>query len=247
MATLFISDLHLSQARPEKIELFQQLLQGPARKADALYILGDLFESFWIGVNDLRPPNKQVLNLLQDYTVRPGTRLVLMRGNRDFHIDQRFADATGCELVDDPHVIEPGGERVLLMHGDTLCTDDVDYQKWRRFITHPLVRWLNLHLPMALRQHIATGVRAYTVEATVQKPADITDVNEATVIQAMQHFDVHTLIHGHTHRQAMHDVALTSGMGKRIVLGDWYDKDCVLVQDEAGFRYERVTDFVRQG
>ncbi len=247
MATLFISDLHLSQARPEKIELFQQLLQGPALQADAVYVLGDLFESFWIGVDDPRPPNKQVLNLLRDYTVRQGTRLVVMRGNRDFHIDQRFADATGCELIDDPHVIELDGERVLLMHGDTLCTDDVDYQKWRRFISHPLVRWLNLHLPMALRQRIATGVRAYTVEATEQKPDDITDVNEAAVIQAMQQFDVRTLIHGHTHRQAIHEVALASGMGKRIVLGDWYEKDCVLVHDDAGFRTERLPDYLRQG
>ncbi|MEQ8428115.1 MAG: UDP-2,3-diacylglucosamine diphosphatase [Gammaproteobacteria bacterium] len=240
MTTFFISDLHLSQTRPEKIELFQQLLQGPALDADALYILGDLFENFWIGVDDPRAPNKQVLSLLRDYTVRPGTHLVMMRGNRDFHIDHRFAEATGCELVEDPQLINLDGERVLLMHGDTLCSDDVDYQKWRKFIANPFIRWLNLHLPFSLRQRIATGVREYTVEATEQKLPEITDVTQATVVATMQKHNVLTLIHGHTHRQAMHDVTLESDAGRRIVLGDWYEKDCVLVKDSAGFRFERV-------
>lgn len=244
MTTLFISDLHLSLQRPEKIELFQQLLQGPALNADTLYILGDLFENFWIGVDDPRAPNKQVLSLLRDYTVRPGTRLVMMRGNRDFHIDQRFVEATGCELVEDPQLINLDGERMLLMHGDTLCSDDADYQKWRTFISNPVIRWLNLHLPFALRQRIASSVREYTVEATEQKLPEITDVNQATVIAAMQEYNVSTLIHGHTHRQAMHDVPLENGTGKRIVLGDWYEKDCVLVKDTSGFRFERVAAYL---
>lgn len=244
MTTLFISDLHLSLQRPEKIELFQQLLQGPALNADTLYILGDLFENFWIGVDDPRAPNKQVLSLLRDYTVRPGTRLVMMRGNRDFHIDQRFVEATGCELVEDPQLINLDGERMLLMHGDTLCSDDADYQKWRTFISNPVIRWLNLHLPFLLRQRIASSVREYTVEATEQKLPEITDVNQATVIAVMQEYNVSTLIHGHTHRQAMHDVPLENGTGKRIVLGDWYEKDCVLVKDTSGFRFERVAAYL---
>lgn len=245
MTTLFISDLHLSQARLGKIELFQQLLQGPAIEADALYILGDLFENFWIGVDDPRAPNKQVLSLLRDYTVRPGTRLVVMRGNRDFHIDSRFVEATGCELVEDPQVIDLDGEQVLMMHGDTLCSDDVDYQKWRNFISHPFIRWLNLRLPLSLRQRIASGVRDYTVEATEQKAPEIIDVTEKTVVATMQEFNVRTLIHGHTHRQAMHDVDLgDSRIGKRIVLGDWYIKDCVLIKDTDGFRFERVAEYL---
>lgn len=246
MSTLFISDLHLSEARPEKIQLFKQLLTGPALRAEALYILGDLFEHFWIGVDDTRSPNPEILAQLKAYTDTPETRLIVMRGNRDFHLDQRFRQATGCELIDDPTLIKLDGETVLLMHGDTLCTDDTDYQRWRRFIVNPAVKWLNLHLPLSSRQRIATNVREYTVEATRQKPVEITDVSQAAVIDTMQRYGVTTLIHGHTHRQAMHDVPLDGKIGRRIVLGDWYEKDCVLIKDENGLRFERVADFIKQ-
>ena len=244
MTTLFISDLHLSTDRPEKIELFRQLLAGPALQADTLYILGDLFDAFWIGVDDSRPPNPEIISLLNTYTKHSDTKLVMMRGNRDFHLDDRFANATGCEFIDDPTVIALDGEQVLIMHGDTLCTDDKDYQRWRKFISHPIIKWMNLRLPMSIRKKIASDVRSYTVEQTKNKAPDIIDVNHATVKQTMEKHQVKTLIHGHTHRQDMHEVELSTGTGRRIVLGDWYEKDCVLIKDTNGYRFERIADYI---
>ncbi len=246
MTTLFVSDLHLSSARPEKIDLFGQLLAGPARQAHALYILGDLFEHFWIGVDDPRPPNIEVIAMLKAYAEDSQTKLIVMRGNRDFHLDERFAAASGCRLIDDPTIITLYDEKVLLMHGDTLCTDDRQYQQWRRIIVNPLIKSFNLKLPLSLRQRIATDVRSYTVQTREQKQPDIMDVSQQTVIETMQHHGVSTLIHGHTHRQAMHDVQLNDSTGKRIVLGDWYEDDCVLVRDAEGFRFFRVEDYLKQ-
>ncbi len=246
MTTLFVSDLHLSGTRPEKIDLFRQLLAGPARQADALYILGDLFEHFWIGVDDPRPPNAEVIDMLKAYTQANTTKLLVMRGNRDFHLDDRFAAASGCQLIDDPTAITLYDEQVLLMHGDTLCTDDTRYQQWRRFIMNPVIKWLNLRLPISLRQRIATDVRSYTVQTLEQKDSEIIDVSQQTVVDTMRRYGIYTLIHGHTHRQAMHDVELNGSKGKRIVLGDWYEKDCVLVSDADGFRFFRIEDYIQQ-
>ncbi|MEM7027576.1 MAG: UDP-2,3-diacylglucosamine diphosphatase [Pseudomonadota bacterium] len=244
MTTLFISDLHLSEARPEKLALFRQLLTGPALQVDTLYILGDLFEAFWIGIDDKRPPNPEIIAILKNYSTQANTKLVMIRGNRDFHLDARFASATGCSLVDDPQVISVDDDNVLIMHGDTLCTDDKDYQRWRKFINHSVIKWMNLRLPFSIRKKISTDVRSYTVEQTKNKSSEITDVNESTVIQEMEKHQVKILIHGHTHRQAMHDVNLSSGSGKRIVLGDWYKKDSILIKDTNGYRFERVADYI---
>lgn len=245
MTTLFISDLHLSHQRPDKLMLFKALLAGPAKKAGALYILGDLFEDFWIGCDDQLPPNQEIISALRDYSNQKGTQLFIMRGNRDFHLNKEFANATGCTLIDDPSEIILEGKKVLLMHGDTLCTDDVKYQKWRKFITHPLVKWIYFIMPYALRKRIARNVRSYSADAVQKKSPEITDVTQSAVLQTMKNFNVETLIHGHTHRQAMHEVDLNNdSSAKRIVLGDWYEKDCVLIHDETGFRFERVEDYI---
>ena len=244
MSYLFISDLHLSQARPEKLALFKRLLEGPAIKAEALYILGDLFDGFWIGCDDDRSPNQEIIDTLKNYSDKPNTKLYLMRGNRDFHLDDTFAHTTGIEFIDDPHLIELDNKRVLLMHGDTLCTDDVKYQSWRRFITNPFIKWLYSIFPLSLRKKIAGSVRSYTVEATKRKSPEITDVSIKTVIKTMKQYNADVLIHGHTHRQAMHDVNLDGVLGKRIVLGDWYEKDCVLIYENNEFQYERIEDYI---
>ncbi len=244
MTTLFVSDLHLSHQRPEKLRLFKALLAGPAKKVDALYILGDLFEDFWIGCDDQLPPNPEIISALRDYSIHEGTQLFIMRGNRDFHLNNDFASSTGCTLIDDPTEIILDDKKVLLMHGDTLCTDDVKYQKWRKFITHPLVKWIYFIMPYALRKKIARDVRSYAADAVQKKSPEITDVTQSAVLQTMKDYAIKTLIHGHTHRQAIHEIDLNGLSAQRIVLGDWYEKDCVLIHDETGFRFERVEGYI---
>ncbi len=245
MTLLFISDLHLSHQRLDKLDLFKNLLDGPAKQASALYILGDLFEDFWIGCDDQHHPNPEVISVLRNYSDSPQTQLFIMRGNRDFHLNNEFANATGCTLIDDPTVITLDNKKLLLMHGDTLCTDDVKYQKWRKFITHPLVKWIYFIMPFGLRKRIARDVRSYAADAVQKKSPEITDVAQSTVLETMKNFNVETLIHGHTHRQAIHEVDINGTSAKRIVLGDWYEKDCILIHDEAGYRFERVDAYIR--
>ena len=178
MTTLFISDLHLSQDRPEKLSLFKKLLLGPAKNVAAIYILGDLFDEFWIGCDNTRPPNSEIMAILREYTNYDNTQLYIMRGNRDFHINKDFADFTGCKIINDPAEIYLNNEKILLMHGDTLCTDDVKYQNWRKFITNPLIKWIYSIMTLALRQRIAYGVRGYTAQAVKNKSPEITDVSQ---------------------------------------------------------------------
>ena len=246
MTTLFISDLHLSLQRPEKIDLFKALLNGPARKAESLYILGDLFDEFWIGCDDQTPPNPEILTTLKDYSSGNDTKLYLMRGTRDFHLANDFAEKTGCTLITDPTVITLAKDKVLIMHGDTLCTDDTQYQTWSVFITNLFIKKLFSIFPLSLRKKIAHRVRKTTVSISKNKSAEIIDVNQSTVINTMVQHDVEILIHGHTHRKAIHNFDVNGNQYKRIVLGDWYENDCVLIHDDAGFRFERVQDYINE-
>ncbi len=243
MTTLFVSDLHLSDQRPYKLELFKKLLTGPALEAEALYILGDLFDDFWIGCDDQHPPNPEIISVLGEYSNNNQTQLFIMRGNRDFHLNDEFAKATGCTLIDDPTEIKLNGNKALLMHGDTLCADDVKYQKWRKFITHPFIKWFYFIMPFSLRKRIARGVRSYTAEAVQKKAPEIIDVSQDTVLETMNKFGIEALIHGHTHRQGIHDIDLNGTAAQRIVLGDWYKDDCVLIHNKAGFRFARIEDY----
>jgi len=246
MTTLFISDLHLSPERPEKPALFKALLQGPARNAESLYILGDLFERFWIGVDDDTPLNTEIISILADFT-RDGNRLLLvMCGNRDFYLDRKFESMTGCRLIQDPAVVHLNGRKTLIMHGDTLCTNDVHYQQWRRFITNNGIRKTFFSLPLSVRRMIAHGVRGVTRRAALNKPAGIIDVNQDTVLQVMQEYDVQELIHGHTHRQAIHEFRINGKEARRMVLGDWYSRDCVLLCDTKGFQMMGVQQYIDQ-
>jgi len=219
---LFISDLHLSEDRPQANERFFSFLEETARGADSLYILGDFFE-YWIGDDDLAYPfNAVIAGLLADLT-RSGTTLYFMHGNRDFLIGERFCRATGARLLDDPTVIDLAGEKTLLMHGDTLCTDDLDYQNWRRTARSPA--WQRAFLAKSLdeRRKEAGGMREQSKQAVQTKPPEITDVNALAVREAMERHGVKRLIHGHTHRPGRHRVALAAGDGERWVLPDWYD------------------------
>jgi len=221
--SLFISDLHLTEERPEANERFIDLLEGKARAADALYILGDFFES-WIGDDDLEAPfNAVIAGLLADLA-RRGVPVYLMHGNRDFLIGERFCAATGAKLLDDPSVHEIQGVRTLLMHGDTLCIDDLDYQNWRRIARSEAWQREFLARPLAERRRAIVGMREKSKEVVQAKPAEIMDVNDAAVAQAMRTHAVTRLVHGHTHRPGRHALALAGRPAERWVLPDWYGR-----------------------
>lgn len=242
MATLFISDLHLGGERPQQLELFRQFMAGPARRAEALYILGDLIEA-WAGDDDPTPPHPWLIEILQNYTAAGGW-LYVMRGNRDFLMGERFCDETGAILLADPSVIELNGRRVLIMHGDLLCTQDRSYQRYRRLVQSAAFQKTFLLIPLGLRLGIAHGFRRLTKNLSRSKPAMITDVDQKAVESTMREHGVQLLIHGHTHRPGMHDFELDGQPARRIVLGDWYEQDSVLVSDEQGERLVRVGELL---
>ena len=222
MSALFISDLHLTEERPAANERFMEFLEREARAAQALYILGDFFE-YWIGDDDLEEPFNAVMAGMLRSLVRHGVPVHVMHGNRDFLIGERFCAAAGAALLPDPSVIEAGGEKTLLMHGDTLCTDDLEYQAWRA--TARSARWQDEFLarPRAERRSMILGLREKSKEVTQAKPAEIMDVNEQAVAGALQAHGVRRLVHGHTHRPGRHTLALPGGTAaERWVLPDWY-------------------------
>ena len=230
MTILFISDLHLDGSRPEITDLFLEFLRGPAAQAAALYILGDFFE-VWVGDDDDDPHHARVTAGLKALT-DAGVAVYLMHGNRDFLIGSHFAGRAGVKLLADPTVIELGGRSTLLMHGDTLCTDDLQYQRARRFLRNRLVRGLYLTLPLSLRRRIAAYARAKSKTDTAGKAESIMDVNQRAVESVMARRGVTRLIHGHTHRPAIHRFRSVDGKDmERIVLGDWYDQSSILRWD----------------
>ncbi|MBM2830577.1 MAG: UDP-2,3-diacylglucosamine hydrolase [Gammaproteobacteria bacterium] len=243
--TLFISDLHLCNERPEKLTLFKKLLRGPARRADALYILGDLFEA-WAGDDDNTPPHPEIISELAEYTAS-GACLYIMRGNRDYLLGRDFAVKSGGLLINDPATIELGGKKTLLMHGDTLCTKDIKYQIYRRIVNNLIAIRLFLVIPFFLRVKIWHGIRNITRKTTLNKSPYIIDVHQPAVEQAMLQHGVSELIHGHTHKQAIHEFILNGQMARRFVLGDWYAGDCVLVSDVRGLRMMRIQDYLNSG
>ena len=225
MATLFISDLHLDEARPQIVDLFVRFLRD-AQQADALYILGDLFES-WIGDDDDAPLATRVAQELHALRSR-GVPIYFMHGNRDFLLGTDYAARAGMQLLADPAVVELDGERTLLTHGDTLCTDDIEYQKFRNLVRNPAWQAQFLAKPLAERRAFAAQARGESRKQTAMKTAEIMDVNQAAVESTMQDHGVRRLIHGHTHRPATHRFELDSQTAERIVLGDWFEQSSVL-------------------
>lgn len=229
MATWFISDLHLSPARPDITALFESFLQHQAHDADALYILGDLFDA-WIGDDDTSAFVQQMQQALRTLTAS-GVPVYFMAGNRDFLIGQQFSHATGVSVLPEPSVIDLYGRPTLLLHGDTLCTDDKSYQRFRKVIRWRPLQKLLLSLPLSWRMHIATKLRASskTQQPLTEQQLRIMDVNEHAVREAFVRHDVQYLIHGHTHRPAVHHHRLPNGEpAERIVLGDWYSQSSFL-------------------
>ncbi|MBK8162633.1 MAG: UDP-2,3-diacylglucosamine diphosphatase [Gammaproteobacteria bacterium] len=226
MTVAFISDLHLCADRPAMTALLRAFLQCRLNPGDTLYILGDLFEA-WLGDDAVLPDQRPVLESLHA-TAGRGVTLFFMHGNRDFLAGAGFAAESGCSLLADPAVIELGGERALLMHGDTLCTDDLGYQSYRSRVRSPDFRAHVLSLPLDERIALAGHYRSESARLSRDKPPEIMDVNQGAVETAMRAHGVRRLIHGHTHRQAAHEFTLDGAPAQRIVLGDWYRNGCAL-------------------
>ena len=216
---LLISDLHLEEKRPDITRAFLLFLATRARQAEALYILGDFFE-VWIGDDGMTPFQREIASALRELS-DAGTRIYLMHGNRDFLIGQRFCREAGCTLLKDPSLVQLGGEPVLLMHGDSLCTLDVGYMKLRRWLRNPLSLLILRNLPLATRQKLARKLRNESRAQTRMKASEIVDVTPDEVVRVMAAHGVRTLIHGHTHRPAVHELIVNGQAARRIVLGDW--------------------------
>jgi len=223
LSTLLISDLHLTEERPEANERFIALLEEKGRAADALYILGDFFE-YWIGDDDLAEPfNAVIAGLLKDLT-RRGVPVYLMHGNRDFLIGEGFCAETGSTLLQDPTVVDIAGVKTLLMHGDTLCTDDLDYQTWRRKARDPAFQAAFLAKPLDERRRQVHQMREKSKQVVQEKTAEIMDVNDEAVRAALRSHGVRRLIHGHTHRPGRHAIEVDGKRCERWVLPDWYGR-----------------------
>jgi len=244
MTTLFISDLHLCSERPQKLELFKALLRGPARKAESLYILGDLFEA-WAGDDDITPPHTEIISELADYS-RSGHKLFIIRGNRDYLMSRQFTEKTGGQLLNDETRITLNGENTLLMHGDTLCTEDIKYQVFRSLVNNVLSRTLFMCFPYHLRTKIWHKIRSATKKSAQNTSGYLTDVYQPTVEKMMKKHGTLCLIHGHTHRQAVHEFKLDGQDATRIVLGDWIQGDSVLVADDKGLRLVGVDEYLNE-
>lgn len=219
--TLFIADLHLAEARPLASGRFFHFLEDIAAGADALYILGDLFE-YWVGDDDVDAPiARQTAERIHSLTAA-GTPVHFMHGNRDFLLARRYAGSCGMTLLDDPVVVDLYGVPTLLTHGDTLCTDDRSYQRFRKFARLPLVRGSLLALPLGLRHALAKSARAGSERAKTGKSCEIMDVNADAVADAFRRSGALRMIHGHTHRPARHLATIDGKPAERWVLPDWY-------------------------
>jgi UDP-2,3-diacylglucosamine hydrolase len=230
--TWFVSDLHLDPSHPEITNQFIALLDKCDKSVEDLYVLGDLFE-LWIGDDDHSPFLEEILRHMQNAASR-GTRLHIMRGNRDFLIGQTFIKNSGCALLGDEEKIDLYGTPVLIMHGDTLCTEDTAYLRARKWAHNKWIQRLFLLLPLSLRKKIASKARAASKEHTSKTAASIMDVTQEEVARKMLQHGVTTLIHGHTHRPDIHHFLVKDQHHTRIVLPAWHDGGSVFEWRESG-------------
>ncbi|HGK7504568.1 UDP-2,3-diacylglucosamine diphosphatase [Kluyvera cryocrescens] len=220
MATLFIADLHLQTEEPAITAGFLRFLAGEARGADALYILGDLFEA-WIGDDDPNPLHREIATAIKAL-VDSGVPCYFIHGNRDFLIGKRFARDSGMQLLPEEKVLNLYGRDVLIMHGDTLCTDDPGYLAFRAKVHTLWIQTLFLALPLFIRRRIAQKMRNDSKAANSSKSMEIMDVNPQAVVAVMEKHRVQWLIHGHTHRPDIHTLSANGETAHRVVLGAWH-------------------------
>ncbi len=230
MTTLFISDLHLQEERPEIARALLNLLADPGKNVEALYILGDFFE-YWVGDDGITPFQDKIAHAVKKFseTFAP---VYFMHGNRDLLIGNQFAHQAGCTILKDPCIIDLYGEPTLLMHGDSLCTLDVAYQRFRRATRNPIIRWLLLKLPLSYRISSIRKLRSNSAKQGPMKSRDIMDVTSDEVIKTMEKHNCQRLIHGHTHRPDRHTITVNGKPAERIVLGDWEKQGWILRSDD---------------
>lgn len=231
MQTLFISDLHLGHRDPRVVRGFLDFLQVTAADADSLYILGDFFDA-WIGDDDDDPLATEIKAALAQYSAHHPTYFI--HGNRDFLIGEKFCRDTGITLLEEHSVINLGERKVLLMHGDTLCTKDLEYMEFRAMVHSPEWQQQVLSLPLPQRRAMAAELRDKSLSLNAIKAEDIMDVTPTEVQRVMEQFGTHTLIHGHTHRPARHQLEVAGESAERWVLGDWHDTGWYISADPSG-------------
>ncbi len=231
-STIFISDLHLDADRPEATAAFEQFLVALPDGVERLYILGDLFET-WVGDDDDAELPTRIAERLSALTAT-GVDIAFMPGNRDFALGPDYAARAGMRLLAEPTVIQLYGGPALLLHGDTLCTDDHAYQAFRAQVRNPAWLAQMLAQPLAVRRAFAQQARAGSREHTAASSETIMDVNEDAVADAFREHDLDLIIHGHTHRPAVHRSEVDGRACTRIVLGDWYDQGTVLYAHDDG-------------
>ena len=239
MHAIFVSDLHLAAQRPVMAAAFTRLLRSEARQAAQLYILGDLFD-YWIGDDDLADPLHAGVAAEQSALATSGCRVFFMPGNRDFLLGPRFCEATGTRLLGDYERITLDGQPVLLTHGDLLCTDDTRYMTLRAELRSKSWQRDFLARPLAERRQIASDLRQLSATEVAAKDDYIMDVNQGAVERTMREHDVTLLVHGHTHRPAVHRFSLDGRPAARIVLGAWYHDPSFMRWTEAKFALEQL-------
>ena len=232
--TLFVSDLHLGQERPNVTRLFLNFLANCARAAEALYILGDLFD-YWAGDDDIDDSHHRPVIQAMRELVESGTPVYVMHGNRDFLLGAGFAQASGARLLPDPAVIDLYGRRVLLTHGDRQCTDDLEYQTFRSMVRDPQWQQGFLAQPLAQRKAQIAELRSRSEQAKSHKDIAIMDVNAHAIVELLRCHDFPPLlIHGHTHRPGRHVIEVDGKTCERIVLADWGDRGSCLECSASG-------------
>ena len=233
--TLFISDLHLTPTRPDITDCFMRFMQNEAIECDALYVLGDLFD-FWIGDDDDSPFARQIKQAFKHLTDQ-GIPCYFTCGNRDFLVGKRFAKQTGITLLPDEHVVDLYGRRAVVLHGDTLCTQDERYLEFRAKVHQPWLQRLFKCLPMFVRRKLVARIQSDIRQDKQQKSMDIMDVTPSEVVNVMHRHQVDLMIHGHTHRPNIHQN--TDSNQTRIVLGDWFEQGSVLIVKHNDFQLEQ--------
>lgn len=240
---LFISDLHLDKLRDDIEQNFERFICYCLREhktIEAVFILGDLFD-FWFGDDASITLNQNIIEQLKKLT-SAGVSVFIMHGNRDFLINDAFAKATGCQLIDDPYLLSLNNETILLAHGDQLCTDDIEYQQFKQVVRDPATIKTFLQKPITERIAITNAIKSESQKSAQEKSKEIMDVNQQAVISFMRKYKVKTLIHGHTHRPDIHSFTIDGQTFKRYVLSDWDTQGSYLEWDGQDLKMSVITD-----